>query len=125
MATSVPAKITRLDNRLGSLSPGLLADIVVIRNKGDTPYHALVQATPADILLVIVGGQPLYGDPELMGQLLPWQALEGLPVCGAQKAVYLGQSAAPARHKNLVEIMSKLDAVLHNAGTNLAATECN
>jgi 5-methylthioadenosine/S-adenosylhomocysteine deaminase len=125
MATSVPAKISRLDDKIGSLSPGLLADVVVIRDKGDTPSHTVVTATPADILLVIVGGRPLYGTPEIMAQLLPGQALEPLTVCGAPKVIYLGQSVAPTRHETLADIMAKLNAVLQNAGSSLAPIECD
>lgn len=125
MATSVPAQISRLDDKLGSLSPGLLADIVVIRDKGDTPSHTVVTATPADISLVIVGGQPLYGNADIMAQLLPGQTLEPLTVCGAPKVVYLGQSAAAARHETLAAIMAKLNGALQNAGSSLAPIECD
>jgi 5-methylthioadenosine/S-adenosylhomocysteine deaminase len=125
MATTWPAKISRLDDKLGSLSPGLLADIVVIRDKGDTPSRTVVTATPSDILLVVVGGQPLYGSPEIMAQLLPDKSLEQMIVCGAPKAVYLGQSAAPARHETLADIMAKLSDVLRNAGSTLALIECD
>ena len=125
MATSVPATISRLNDKLGSLSPGLLADVVVIRDKGDTPSHTVVTATPADILLVIVGGQALYGNPDIMAQLLPGKTLEPLTVCGASKVVYLGQSVAPARHETLADIMAKLNGALQNAGSSLAPIECD
>ncbi len=47
----------------------------------------VVKATPADISLVVVGGQPLYGDPALLARLLPAGAkLDQMTVCGAQKA---------------------------------------
>jgi 5-methylthioadenosine/S-adenosylhomocysteine deaminase len=125
MATSVPAKMARLDDKIGSLSPGLRADIVVIRDKGDTPSHTVVTATPADIMLVIVGGQPLYGDPKIMDQLLPGKALDPLTVCGEPKKVYLGQSAAAARHETLDKIIEKLKAVLQKSGSGLAPIECD
>jgi hypothetical protein len=125
MATSIPAKMARLDDKLGSLSAGLLADLVVIRDRGDTPSHTVVTATPADILLVVVGGQPLYGEQDLMSQLLPGKSLEPLALCGTTKVIYLGQSVAPGRHENLVAIVTKLNAVLQSAGSSLAPIECD
>jgi 5-methylthioadenosine/S-adenosylhomocysteine deaminase len=124
-ATSVPAKMARLDDKLGTLSPGMLADLVVIRDKSDTPSHTVVTATPADVLLVIVGGQPLYGDKDLMTQLLPGKTLDSLTVCGVSKRVYLGDSVAPDRHENLDAIIAKLGVVLQSAGSSLAPIECD
>jgi len=60
MATSVPAKIARLGDRLGTLAPRFASDILVIKNHGDTPYETVVSATPADVQLVAVAGVPIY-----------------------------------------------------------------
>ena len=125
MATTIPAKISRLDQYVGSLAPGMLADVVVIRGSGANPYQAVLQATPADILLVVVGGQPLYGDPDLLTQLLPGTSLEPITVCGANKLIYLGQSAAGARGESFADIRNKLDAALEKSGSHLASIDCD
>jgi hypothetical protein len=70
MATTSPAKMSRLDTYIGSLEPGKYADFIVVDAKIDPsakkPLDPVVKATPADIKLVVVGGQAVYGDPALL-----------------------------------------------------------
>ena len=61
------------------------------------PFESVVQGAPADILLVVVGGEPIYGDANVLAELLPGAPLETISVCGSQKAIYLGNSAAAIR----------------------------
>lgn len=129
MATSSAAKISRLDTYIGSLEPGKMADFIVVDAKIDTaaksPLDPVVKATPADIKLVVVNGQPVYGDPMLMAQLLPTGSkLDALTVCGSPKAVYLGQSGAVDLGKNLAEIQATLNAALAKGGSALPDIEC-
>ncbi len=124
MATSIPAKLARLDGQIGSLASGMVADLVVIRGGGNDPFRSVIRATPADVMLAVVGGKPLYGDPDLMGQLLPGKNLEQLTVCGAPKVVDLSESAAGARHLSLSQIQQDLDAALRRAGSMLGPIEC-
>ena len=115
MGTSVPAQIARVDTSIGDLTVGKKADFVVIRAKPDPNARnpvldPVLKATPADVLLVVVGGEPLYGDPELMKQLRPADKLEDLTVCGAPKRLYLGESDATAlQNKTLAQIESALN----------------
>lgn len=125
MATSAPARLARLDDRIGSLAPGLMADFIVIRGDKADPHAAAVAATPADILLVVVGGQPMYGDAAVMARLLPGAALEALTVCDSNKSVFLGESAAAVRKKSFAVIQQELAAVLARQGAALAGFECN
>jgi 5-methylthioadenosine/S-adenosylhomocysteine deaminase len=130
MATSTPAKIARLDAQIGALTPGKLADFIVINAtvdpKAPRPLDPVVNATAANIVLVVVGGQPLYGDPSLLAQLLPFGAkLDQMTVCGAKKAIYLGQSDAAARNESFADITNLLKAALANAGSSLPEIECD
>jgi 5-methylthioadenosine/S-adenosylhomocysteine deaminase len=129
MATSLPAKMARIDDYVGTLAPKKLADFVVINAAVDptkpNPLDPVVKATPADVALVVVGGQPLYGDPALLAQLLPAGArLDRFTVCGAQKAIYLGQSGA-APGQTLVDIKIALNAALAKGGSKLPDIECD
>jgi hypothetical protein len=105
-----------------------MADFVVIDAKVNPaaarPLDPVVKVTPANIMLVVVGGQPLYGDPSLLAQLLPGATLESMTVCGTQKKLYLGQSHAAARGQRLADIEHALKSALAKAGSHLAEIEC-
>src|SRR5260370_16132566 len=130
MATSVPAKLARVSDYVGALVPNKLADFVVINvpvdPKASKPLDPVVKATPADVALVVVGGQPLYGDPGLLAQLLPsGTKLDQMTVCGAQKAIYLGQSGAAPRGQSLPDIKKALGARLAKGSSMLPDIECD
>uniref|UniRef100_UPI0035ADF954 amidohydrolase family protein n=1 Tax=Chitinimonas sp. TaxID=1934313 RepID=UPI0035ADF954 len=125
MATSIPAKLARLDDRIGTLAPGKFADLVVVRGDRKRPFDAITRATPADIQLVVIGGRPIYGDAAVMKQLLPNATLESLTVCGAGKAINLANSAAGERHQSFADIQKLLSSALSKAGSSLAPIECN
>jgi hypothetical protein len=120
MATSTAAKIVRLDDRIGSLAAGKMADLVVIRSRGGAAYDTVVTATPADILLVAVGGIPLYGDPGIMAALLPGKKLESLTVCGSEKKLFL----EAATSESWDTVRGTLDAELQRYGSHLSSFEC-
>ena len=126
MGTSVPAKLARLEAHIGSLAPGLQADLLVIRAKpGATPAQTVVGASPADIRLVVVGGAPVYGDRDLLQQLLPaGTKLDTLKVCGAEKAINLAGTYAASSGQSFAEIEKKLDDALAKLGFSLPAIEC-
>jgi 5-methylthioadenosine/S-adenosylhomocysteine deaminase len=130
MATSMPAKMARISDYIGALAPNKLADFVVINVAVDptksNPLDPVVRATPADVALVVVGGQPLYGDPALLTQLLPTGTkIDQMIVCGAQKAIYLGQSEAGVRGWGIADIKKALSAALVKGSSSLPDIECN
>src|SRR5437899_1842114 len=73
-ATIVAARVLGLDDRIGSLTPGKRADIVLIR-KGpfgdsvvhDACAHVLLQTSPRDIDTVMVDGEIRMKDGALAG----------------------------------------------------------
>jgi len=92
MATSNPARMARLDGKVGKLAKGLYADFVIVRASRRDPYDALIHAAMADMLLVAVGGEPLFGDATLMMKVSPAAKPEAITVCGAAKAVDMSNS---------------------------------
>lgn len=65
-----PARACAWEDKCGSIQEGLYAEIMVVHNQTATdPYKTLVQATEKDIELVLVQGDPLYGDVSLMAEL--------------------------------------------------------
>ena len=69
---------------------------------------SVTNATPADALLVVVGGEALYGDPDLMKTLHPHQQLGTVDICGVTKAVYLGSSGAAQLKETWDQIQKNL-----------------
>lgn len=89
MATTQPAQLAAASDKIGSLTPGAQADIVVLPKRGASPWAALLSAVPGSIKLVVVGGKPLLGEPKLMKELLPGSKLETLHVCNYEKSLNL------------------------------------
>jgi hypothetical protein len=129
MATSTPAKLVRISDYIGALTPGRYADFVVINAKIDptqpNPLDPVIKATPADVTLVVVGGQPVYGDEKLLKQLLPGSDPDRIKVCGADKGVDLTHTAAYAKGWKLDDIKLRLKKALEPLGTSLAEIECD
>lgn len=121
MATLAPAQLAGAGKLIGSLAKGYYADLLLIRKSGKDPYRTLLEASPADIRLVIVGGVATYGDPDLMALLLPGRQLETVVVCGTKKALYVeAQPGIPETKKSLLEMSQELEARLAEWGTSLA-----
>jgi 5-methylthioadenosine/S-adenosylhomocysteine deaminase len=64
MITINPAKAFRIQDKLGSIQEGKLADLLLVRGDRKSPYSSLVNARLGDIALVIMEGKPLYGNSE-------------------------------------------------------------
>lgn len=89
--TADAAKVAAWQKYLGVLRRGALADVVVIMGDGGDPYNHLIDATEAQVQLVVVHGMARYGDRALMKRLngLPDQPLENITIEGAAKAFQL------------------------------------
>jgi cytosine/adenosine deaminase-related metal-dependent hydrolase len=121
MATSVPARLARLDDKLGSIAKGLFADLLIVRPRsGASPYDAVVTSTPADVQLVMIGGQPVYGDYDLMKQLVLPADLVPLTVCGAPKGLRFDKG-----ERSWTDLRTKLEAALQRYGSALSSIECD
>ena len=127
MATVNPAQLAHLDSMIGSLAPNHKGDLLIVRSKESDAYRALLHANPADVQLVMVGGIPLYGDPELVERLAPASELESLHVCGVPKVLdfqseKILQGTNPKPWKQTTE---DLNHALNEWGESLAQlTDC-
>lgn len=102
MATAVPARIARIDDKVGSLKPGLMADVLLLRGDARNPYDTLVSAKPEDVTLTLVGGAPVYGARDYLVKL-GVAAPETLSLCGATRAAALPIGAISARLAKALE----------------------
>lgn len=70
MVTSEAAAIAGLDDKLGTIKEGRAADIVVLQRRDDDLYESVCAATPQDVQLVLIGGDPTYGRDDWVRDLL-------------------------------------------------------
>jgi hypothetical protein len=115
MATSVPARITGVDDEVGEIRPGLRADLVVLKGDADDPYGGVIDATPADVQLVLIEGVPLYGNREFMERFWASSDLETISLPDGRKTL-----ATPAAGVVAAQVTARLQAALMQEGTSLA-----
>ncbi len=61
MVTSGAADVAGLGAKLGRLAVGRAADVVVLAPRDDDAYESVCASTPADVQLVLIGGDVAYG----------------------------------------------------------------
>jgi cytosine/adenosine deaminase-related metal-dependent hydrolase len=66
MTTQNAARAFWMDDRIGTLEEGKLADLLVLKGKKDDPYENLVAASMEDIQLLVLEGTPIYGELRFM-----------------------------------------------------------
>ena len=59
---------------IGRLGPGCVADIAMFDGRPARTHRAVIDAGVDDVVLVLRGGKPLYGDADLMAGLVPRRA---------------------------------------------------
>jgi len=69
MVTVNPAASLGWGDRVGRLEAGFEADIMVVDKIGSDPYQSLIDAGEANVQLVMVGGDALYGDETVVSEL--------------------------------------------------------
>jgi 5-methylthioadenosine/S-adenosylhomocysteine deaminase len=131
MATSTPAELIGATDRLGSLAVGRDADLLVVRPETDAAKHdaywTLTHAIAAQVMLVMVEGEPLYGDPELLEKLTGQRPSERLAICGSSKTLlFTGlHGHVDAADETWAHTAATLEAALRHYGRNLAPlVEC-
>lgn len=87
MVTSNAASVIAMDDAIGLLAPGRVADISIFTRHGKQPYRAVIEAEPKDVALVMRGGKVLYGEAMTVEALAA--SCDTVDVCGATKRVCL------------------------------------
>jgi cytosine/adenosine deaminase-related metal-dependent hydrolase len=82
MVTSLPASILGLENGEGSLRESCVADLIAIRDTGQTPAARLRNLSATDVELVMIGGRVLLVSDALRNRL-PVHAMQGLELLEA------------------------------------------
>jgi cytosine/adenosine deaminase-related metal-dependent hydrolase len=96
---------------LGTIEKGKYADLLVTDTLKDDPYENLINATEANVKLVVIAGYPRHGDAELMEQYPPSDGKrESLTVGGRAKQLYLEHPTAPLASLSFAEALATLEA---------------
>ncbi|RMG12363.1 MAG: hypothetical protein D6729_16655 [Deltaproteobacteria bacterium] len=96
MATWNAAVAMGAEDQIGGLLPGYFADVAVFESHGRGPHRAVIEAEIEDVVLVLRGGQPLYGDAPLVEGLVPPGEIgqcETADVCGRTRRLCLERDA--------------------------------
>ena len=86
MVTSGAADVAALGDKLGRLEVGRAADLVVMARQDDDAYESVCASTPADVELVLIGGDVAYGRAEWVTTLAADAADPDLERCGVGPA---------------------------------------
>jgi 5-methylthioadenosine/S-adenosylhomocysteine deaminase len=117
MATVNAATIARLDDRIGSIRPGLYADLLVLNQRAPDAYAELDHATAADVGMVVISGEAVYGDGALVRSTRPTATWTQVAVGSSTKSVALPNRSPD---EDWAHTTSSLEAALEAEGTSLS-----
>jgi cytosine/adenosine deaminase-related metal-dependent hydrolase len=122
MATRNAAQLGGIASETGSIAAGMRADLLILSPPSNAakedPYAELFHASVPDVALVMVDGQPVYGDPLLMKKMATSEASVSFNVCGKPKAL----AASPTLWTSTI---TELEIALARWGASLSAlSEC-
>ncbi len=89
MATLGSAHAAQIDDVLGVVKQGYVADLSIFDGRTRADHRAIIGAGPADVVLVMRGGKVLYGDADVVAAIPPVQSCDSTTVCGGNKAICL------------------------------------
>ena len=111
MVTANPALALGLDDKIGQLKEGLYADIAVFSKVDPDPYRSLIDSNERHVSLVLVGGEPLYGDRQIMESLKPGD-FEILPPDCLEKAIDVTDRDVYKGKQKIAEILQLLEQAI-------------
>ncbi len=120
MASGVPARIARIDDKVGTIAPGQYADFFLLKSDSKkNAFDALAASNVKDVEMVFINGIALYGTPQKMGAMgIP---LEAIQVCGEARAL----NSTELKAGSFADVSKRLAAKMKAAGTELAPlVEC-
>jgi cytosine/adenosine deaminase-related metal-dependent hydrolase len=128
MVTRNPALTLRWGKYVGSIAPGLRADLILVRRPlrkpgppdgglPASPYRALIEATEADVQLVMVNGEALVAGEPLMRRLSPgdFEIVQSAP-SGYRRAIDATLPGVPEGNETFAQLRAELSAALTALG---------
>ncbi len=112
MITSEAARVLGLDGELGTLAEGMRADISVFTWSAE-PYQAVLKSGAGDVRLVVVDGQALYGDSDLVGAARgDTSGCELVDACDTERMLCAVSGTSGAEAMTAAELADTLSAAL-------------
>ncbi len=71
--------------RIGQIAVGYQADLMVVPGSQAVPYDELLAAEPSDVVVTVVSGRPMYGDPSIISQFAFLSDTEDIVIGGVTK----------------------------------------
>ncbi len=126
MTTKNAATALAVQDRIGSIAKGQLADLMVVTSLSPDPFASIVAAHAKDVRLTMIGGRVLYGDAILKAAAPASPVCEDIDICGASKFVCVAEGTTTTKlNQTHAEIMSALEAALTDVDTVTAADGFN
>jgi 5-methylthioadenosine/S-adenosylhomocysteine deaminase len=129
MVTINPAKSIGWEDKVGSITQGRFADIVVFdriidnntgnnnNNNNDThddPYLNMINSTEVNLKLLIIGGRPRYGDSEILHALKSEGFSEKIKIGKREKLIDILEPDVEYGNIKLSKVRSNLTSSLKN-----------
>lgn len=105
MVTENPADIVGLGDKLGRIAPGYYADLVFIKGPKSRPYRTIIEAKPADVLLTLISGKPIYGTEGLLA-LHSAKTFTKVDACGSPRGLVDQDPAQVLGTQTLPDVMA-------------------
>lgn len=122
MATANAAVVLALEDAIGTIKKGMMADIMVVEADAAArkkPYDTLVASKPANVRLTLVGGKALYGDATVKEVGSGGASCEAFDACGAEK--FLCVSLPGKTDNKLQQTYAEIKGLLEQAMNDVDA----
>jgi hypothetical protein len=108
MATFNAAYAIGADRYIGALAPGFAADIAVFDGSIHSLHRAVIEADATDTVLVLRGGDPMYGEQDTLSEL--GSACDPVTVCTTQRSICLTSEFGKSYATLAQDVMGAYDA---------------
>lgn len=102
MATRDAAAALAVDDAIGVIAPGRVADLAIFNGAMRRDHRAVLGAGASDVSLVLRGGAALYGDASIVAMLNGGDQCDPLDVCGTMKRVCVARDLG-GRHLSALQ----------------------
>ena len=113
MVTLNPAKTIGVADQIGSIKPGLFADLAVFEILNQDPYRNLIECTEKNLILSIIGGKPRYGEIPILTKM-GISNFERVNVGSLVKAIDILEPGVENGHFTFSQVWSNLTEALAN-----------